>query len=74
MLILVQDNGVGISKEHLDELKVVLNDFDNLDKTHIGLSNVNQRIKLLYGDDYGINLQSEEGKGTTVTISLPKQE
>lgn len=74
LLILVQDNGVGISKEHLDELKVVLNDFDNLDKTHIGLSNVNQRIKLLYGDDYGINLQSEEGKGTTVTISLPKQE
>ena len=36
-----------------------------------GLRNVNLRIKLQYGQDYGISLESEEGFGTKVRIELP---
>ena len=66
------DDGVGISKEKLVEIYSNLNDFSNLDRSHIGLSNVNQRIKLLYGDQYGILIDSEVHKGTTVIIELPE--
>ena len=65
------DDGVGIPEEQLIEIKTNLNDFSNLDRTHIGLSNVNQRIKLLYGEQYGILIDSELNKGTTVIIELP---
>ncbi|WAA11346.1 sensor histidine kinase [Fervidibacillus albus] len=37
----------------------------------IGIRNVNERIRLLYGKDYGVQMQSEIGKGTSVTIKLP---
>ena len=70
-LITIKDNGIGINTEQLIEINEHLNDFTELDKRHIGLSNVNQRIKLRYGQDYGINIMSEEGLGTTVTIHLP---
>jgi two-component system sensor histidine kinase YesM len=48
-----------------------LNDFENLDRTHIGICNVNQRIQLQYGDEYGVTIESAEGEGTRVTILLP---
>ena len=41
--------------------------------TGIGVGNVDQRIKLIYGEDYGIHISSEEGKGTTVTLTLKKK-
>ena len=69
--IVVEDNGVGIPSEELDEIIVHLNDFAILDKRNIGLSNVNQRIKLRYGSDYGIQIESKENIGTKVTIRLP---
>lgn len=68
----VIDNGIGMSIVKLEEIKGCLNDFDILDHSHIGLSNVNQRIKLLYGNEYGIYLESKENEGTTVIIELPK--
>lgn len=74
LFIIVKDNGVGIEQERLKEITTLLNDFEHLDKTHIGLSNVNQRIKLLYGEEYGLTLETELGKGTTVLIALPKPE
>ena len=42
------------------------------DSTHIGLANVNQRIKLKYGEKYGVLIKSKPGVGTKVTILLPK--
>ena len=42
--------------------------------TGIGINNVDDRIKLIYGMDYGINIVSEEEKGTTITILLPRRE
>ena len=42
--------------------------------TGIGINNVDDRIKLIYGMDYGINIVSEKDKGTTITILLPRKE
>lgn len=69
--IVVEDNGVGIEEERLEELLKSMNDMDELDRSHIGLSNVNQRIKLLYGNEYGVTIHTVLNEGTMVTISLP---
>ena len=60
-----------MSMEKLDEVQKALNDFENLDRTHIGIWNVNQRIKLQYGEDYGVEFESRTGAGTKVIIKLP---
>jgi two-component system sensor histidine kinase YesM len=69
--ITISDNGCGMSEEKLQEVRNNLNDFENLDRTHIGICNVNQRIKLQYGNDYGVTIDSAQGEGTQVTIKLP---
>lgn len=69
--ITVTDNGCGMSEQKLEEVRRSLNDFENLDRTHIGICNVNQRIRLKYGDNYGVTIDSVQGEGTKVVISLP---
>ena len=69
--ITISDNGCGMDEEKLAEVIHNLNDFDNLDRTHIGICNVNQRIKLQYGESYGVTIESTPGCGTKVTIRLP---
>lgn len=71
LTIQVEDNGCGISEKILRELKQDLNDFDKLDRTHIGICNVNQRIKLQYGEKYGLFINSIEGQKTIVKIQVP---
>lgn len=71
LYITVKDNGCGMSPEKLQEVEYNLNDFENLDRTHIGICNVNQRIKFKYGENYGVRFKSREGEGTCVTIELP---
>lgn len=80
LLIRIKDDGIGISKSVLDELNQI---FKNQDKTvasyseprnkkgGIALPNVNSRIKLLFGEDYGIHILSVEEVGTEVNIVLP---
>jgi two-component system sensor histidine kinase YesM len=72
LVIEVIDDGIGMSRDKLEEIKESLNDFKMLNRSNIGLSNVNQRIKLLYGEEYGISIKSEENKGTMVTIEIPE--
>ncbi|MCM1193511.1 MAG: sensor histidine kinase [Butyrivibrio sp.] len=69
--ITVEDNGCGMDPAKLAEVRRMLNDFDTLDRVHIGICNVSQRIRLKYGDGYGVTVESEAGKGTIVTIKLP---
>lgn len=69
--IYVKDNGLGITE---DRLQVVFNNINNRDeseKTTYGLYNVNERIRLDFGEEYGIYIDSEYGNGTTVSIKLP---
>lgn len=66
------DNGVGISNEDIRNiLSKSINKHNHF--TSIGIHNVNDRIKLLYGDEYGITITSELNKGTTVKLVLPAQ-
>ncbi|CDN41427.1 hypothetical protein BN871_AH_00010, partial [Paenibacillus sp. P22] len=41
-------------------------------RDHIGVSNVNERIELAFGSDYGVSIESEPGEGTTVAIKIPQ--
>ena len=69
----IEDNGVGMDAEQLYTLN---NKKDKKSEhfTGIGINNVDDRIKLIYGMDYGINIVSEKDKGTTITILLPRKE
>lgn len=70
--ITVYDNGKGIKKEKLqkinENLKIVeaQDDFES-----IGLGNVNQRLKLMYGQEYGLQIKSIENYGTAVKVKIP---
>ena len=67
IILIVSDDGIGIEKDALDELNKTLSEtsFTN-EKSHIGLSNVNQRIKIIFGDSYGIHVESTVDVGTDV--------
>ena len=69
--ISVSDNGNGIEPEKLAELRAGINDFSNSSKRHIGIKNINRRIKLLYGESYGICIESTQGIGTVCSFTIP---
>ena len=64
-VIRIRDNGAGISQERI--LYILSKDSDR-----IGLSNINQRLKLLYGEAYGLKIVSTVGQGTEVILRFPK--
>ncbi len=69
----ITDNGAGIPHDRLIKIREDLkNAFDIFDE-HIGITNVNQRIKMVYKNKYGITIDSEDGKGTCVTVLIPKE-
>lgn len=71
MVFEIIDNGKGMEQAQVKEML-----HDNKDKgrhfTGIGIQNVHDRIQLLYGKTYGVVISSNIGKGTIVTITLPK--
>lgn len=72
--ISISDDGLGITA---DRLRIVMNNINNRsdsEKTTYGLYNVNERIRLNFGEKYGIKIESEYGMGTTVHILLPINE
>ena len=72
LILLIQDNGIGIPEEKLKNLQEML--IEAKDSDRIGLSNVNLRIKQYYGSEYGVRIDSKENEGTTITITLPLKE
>lgn len=71
--IIVADNGVGMSEEHMIMLNQVLNDpSDHQTIRSFGIKNVSHRMKLFFGHEYGVYIVSEAGKGTEIRIKLPK--
>ncbi len=76
LIIVIQDDGQGIDKNTLKNIKEKqlscnVDNNDKFSKNHIGLFNVNHRIKLVYGEEYGIDIESELGSGTKISIILP---
>jgi two-component system, sensor histidine kinase YesM len=72
LIFTVTDNGVGISPQRLNQLKDLLIDGIPLnDKPVYGSFNINERIKLTFGQQYGVHMISTEGEGTTVEIWHP---
>ncbi|MFC4401826.1 cache domain-containing sensor histidine kinase [Gracilibacillus xinjiangensis] len=70
----VKDNGVGIRKNHLYQIREFMENGEyQSDGNRIGLHNVQQRIKLYYGEAFGIEIESIFGLGTTMAIKLPKR-
>ena len=67
----VRDNGVGMDGRELEELKQEINRPCKETEKGFGLANVNERIHMYFGDQYGIRMQSEKGKGTIVEITIP---
>ncbi|WP_186578224.1 cache domain-containing sensor histidine kinase [Aquibacillus kalidii] len=72
LMIDVKDNGIGITKSELEKLQLRLDQSEEQSTSNsIGLFNVHQRIKLHYGDEFGLKVNSEKNIGTTVTLYLP---
>ena len=68
ILICVEDNGVGMTEEHCRE---ILKREPN-DRTGIGIKNVNDRIRIYFGEKYGLHISSRLDEGTRVEILIPK--
>src|SRR6266853_1626807 len=62
LLIEIEDNGVGISEDKLPHVYV----------EGIGLSNVRERLRVLYGTDFQLDIQSQPGEGTVIRIEIPE--
>lgn len=71
MRITIRDHGVGMSAEQLESLRHRLSSPNEEDDSHIGVVNVSERIRLHFGEQYGICLDSQLGEGTTITITMP---
>lgn len=73
--VCVADNGEGIGSEKLQQ--ILTNSIDDVRSqkfSGIGLININERLKMKYGKEYGLSISSEYGQGTSVTVTLPVME
>ncbi len=68
ILMSVEDNGVGMEEERCREILYK----ETGDRTGIGIKNVNDRIKIYFGEKYGLTIYSELDMGTKVEIRIPK--
>ena len=68
IVITVSDTGAGMTKERLEELRAGLS---NRERVGFGLSTVDERLKLFFGEKYGLSIESTEGEGTDVTVRIP---
>ena len=79
VIIKVEDTGIGMPQNILQTLleppakEVDRNNVSNA-HTKLGVYAVHQRLRYLYGEDYGLTIQSEPGEGTCITIRIPFQE
>ncbi len=68
---MVQDNGLGMTQEQLDTLLTDHAHVSSRRGSGIGVKNVNERIRLYFGNEYGLIIESEPDEGTTIHIHLP---
>ena len=64
----VEDNGVGMTEEQCSQIL----HHEPGDKSGIGIKNVNDRIRIYFGEQYGLSIESELDEGTKIIINMPK--
>lgn len=72
LLLVVSDNGLGMTDQELESLQRNMQSDRIKESLHIGMANVDQRLKLYYGKEYGLAIRSKEGVGTSVTVRIPR--
>lgn len=70
-VLIVEDNGAGMSRERLEAVREGMNQKFQTEKDIYALYNVNERIRLNFGQKYGLSIDSVLGEGTTVQVMLP---
>lgn len=73
LVLEVIDTGIGLSTQQLDKINNMLKDKSSNDVEGFGLNYVNQRLRLSFGEEYGIELESIEGAGCTSIVTMPKE-
>lgn len=73
ILIHVIDNGAGFNAAEVVSEKVGLENDGSIRRDKMGLNNTNQRLKLIYGEEYGLIIHSKEKEGTDIEIHIPKK-
>jgi two-component system sensor histidine kinase YesM len=71
VLIEINDDGTGIEEEKCSLINNELQTEYIKEENHIGIKNVNQRIKLSFGENYGIEIKSRVNNGTSIIIAIP---
>lgn len=74
ILLCVQDNGIGMDEKELERLREEISRPCKETETGFGLANVNERIRMNFGMEYGMTIESEKGTGTKVSIIIPAVE
>lgn len=69
----IRDNGLGMTEGQVEALLGEKEHISSKRGSGIGVKNVNERIKLYFGEDYGLSVRSEPDEGTEITICLPAQ-
>ncbi|WP_460326973.1 sensor histidine kinase [Paenibacillus sp. YSY-4.3] len=69
--IVIQDDGMGMTLERLEEVRHSMAEAHTAVNNRIGLSNVQQRLTMTFGDRHGLNITSEYGKGTVISFTIP---
>ena len=73
LFIKVFDNGCGMTPEEIEHMKQNIYQHPKESSKSIGLYNINQRIQLCYGSDYGLKILSKKDCGTLITMTIPAQ-
>ena len=71
-ILLITDNGKGMTPERLEQVRKGIRNRKARETDIYGLYNVNERIRLNFGENYGITITSTYGEGTCVTVRLPQ--
>ena len=72
LILKVSDDGVGMDEQQLKQLRdSMASDTQHIDQSGFGISNVAERIRLYYGPEYGLDVESNLGEGTTFTVRIP---
>ncbi len=72
-LFMITDNGAGITQDRLEQIRITLETQEEQEGARIGLRNVHDRLKLSYGEKYGLTIESHPDEGTRISFRIPME-